>query len=241
MSTANAINPFAKVATGNATNPVEPETVEETVEATAAPEPATKPAPKAKPAPGGAKTAAAGLPVPGAPAPSAQANDASPMPGLPMPNMSNPHGAGDFEDDFVIDLSDVVQGGRDYIGIGRHLLAATAVDTGFSKEGNRKLTFTYEVISGDFVGKKATSHVAMHLDWKIDQHLRAMGIVNAERKKPTLGEIKRECVGRVVIGDFVKSTYNGRDSVDFNRVDPPDEIGISAGTTVDNLLAGQTD
>lgn len=176
----------------------------------------------------------------------AQPTADAPTDGPPLPPMGqhNPYGgssAGDLDDDFVIDLSDVQAGGRDYIGVGRHLLYCTNVETGVAGSGNRKLIFTYVVASGEYEGKKAQSHVAMirTQDWKIDQHLRALGVVTDDHKKPTLGEIKRKAQNVMVVGEFVPGTYNNRPSVDFSAVYPPDEVGIRTGATIDQARRGE--
>lgn len=101
------------------------------------------------------------------------------------------------------------------------------------------LVFSFTVASGDYTGKSRSIYGALTelALWKIDEVCKALGIIGEDRK-PTVGEIKANAVGRMVIGDFSEGTYNGRPSVDFNRVYPPDEIGIPTGTTFAELQRG---
>lgn len=183
----------------------------------------------------------AGLPTPGA-TPQGQAE---PSDGPPDPAQFNPYGgtgAGDLPDDFVIDLSDVQSGGRDFIGIGRHLLVCSKVTSGISQAGNSKLVFSFNVASGDYEGKRVDSHLAITdpAKWKIDEVLRAMAMITDDSpKKPTFGELKQKAVGRLVIGEFVKDTYNNQPTSSLNRIYPPDEVGIRAGTTMDMARRGE--
>lgn len=215
------------------------------------PAPTTAPPVSAAPAipmPGGAPmpgaSAAGGLPTAGA-VPQSNAEPTVAGNGAPLPTGGfNPLGgpsAGDLGDDFVIDLSDVQAGGRDFIGEGRHLMYCTGVTTGFSKAGNRKLVFGYVVASGNYEGKKAQADCAITeaAMWKIDEHTRALGITNDDTKKPTVGEIKAKATGRLVIGEFVPGTYNGKATSDFSRVAPPDEVGIRTGTTIEQARRGE--
>ena len=195
------------------------------------------------PMPGGSP--APTLPTPGSgaasrgPEPTAADQPAGAGP-LPTPQ-ANPYAgpgtdAGDLPDDFVIDLTDVKSGGRDFIGVGRHLMVCQTVTQGFANSGNRKLVFSYLIVSGEYEGKRAQAHVALVESqwWKIDEHCRALGITNNDVRKPTLGQITKSGPGRLVIGEFIKGEpYNGTPQNDFSRVYPPDELGIKAGTTLE--------
>lgn len=168
--------------------------------------------------------------------------------GIPMPdaNQLNPFGApaAELTDDFVIDLSDVQSGGRDFIGNGDHTMYCTAVKTGKSQAGNDKLIFEFTVIAGDYTGKKANLDCAItpNAMWKIDQTLVALGVTRRDAeptaRKPTIGEIKTKAHHVIVIGTFVPDTYNGQPTSKFNTVRPPDELGIKTGTTLEDAQRG---
>lgn len=256
--TAQATNPFlkktgkgAKAAAAEAQTEAAQAQTEPTEQPQAAPQQAA-PQPS-MPMPGGAQQASgSGLPMPGAaPMPGAgglptvgqpqtQAGSQGPMPGGANA-YANPNGSGDLAADFVIDLTDVQQGGRDFIGAGRHLMYCEGVTTGFAKSGKRKLVYSYVVASGEYEGKKAQAHVAIQDNqmWKHDEHCRALGITNDDARKPTVGDIQGKSKGVLVVGEFVPSTYNNRPTTDFARVYPPDEVGIRTGTTIDMARRGE--
>jgi hypothetical protein len=245
------INPFAKAAPV-----VEPESDEtedqgtESVEQptpTAAPPKAAKTAPKAPKAPGSPTLpgmgAGGGLPIGGQP----PAGGMPAAPGLPDASQFNPYGnapsAAELTDDFVIDLTDVQSGGRDYIAPGRHLMYCESVTTGVSKNQNPKLVLVFVVASGDYVGKRANQDLALTpaAMWKYDQVLAALGVINKEdlsTKKPTVGDIKKKAYHKLIVGEFVADTYNGSPSVSFATVYPPDELGIRTGTTLEEAQRG---
>lgn len=197
----------------------------------------------APPMPGQARNE---MPVPG----SVPMPGSTPMPGaqngVPLPQVSGlsgpPEGAGIFGDDYVLDFTGVTSGGKDFIGAGRHLMYCQSVVQGIANNsGNQKLVVTYVVASGDYESKKVVAHLAITPNalWKIDEHTRALGITNADSRKPTIGQIKREAVGRLVVGDFIATTYNNSPSSDLARVYPPDELGIETGATIDEVRRGE--
>lgn len=235
-------NPFNKAANAQAQPqfPGATEPVAEAVTPVNMTAPQLVAAPQAMPMPGAGGLG--GLPVPGMPqaAPGAQ-------PGAPLPGGFSPYGnqaasgGPALSDDFVIDLSDVSSGSVDFIGAGRHLMYCSAVNNDVSQAGNPMIVFDFTVASGEYTGKTRKVYCALteKAMWKLDETLRALGIVSNDSRKPTYGQIRSGANRRVIIGEFVASTYNNRPTTDFARVNPPDEIGVKTGTTLDQLLSGQ--
>jgi len=154
---------------------------------------------------------------------------------------ANPYGgedAGDLGDDFEFDLTDVKSGGGGFIGPGKHALYVSGVSQGIAQSsGNRKIIFEFTVASGEYTGRKRSAHCAITpaAMWKIEQILAALGLVTEDSRKLNFGQIRTYAPNRIVIGEFVASTYNGNPSSDLATIFPPTELGLEVGATMQSV------